>query len=116
MKKLKADLQEIEKSLKQLVRKTEQMGKRLNKLEKAPVPKKPRAKIKAAKKLVPQKPTEVTATDTVLGIIKRNKKAVDTAILKKKTGFKDNKIRAILARLKKQGKIKSERQGFYEKA
>ena len=33
MKTLKADLQELEKSLKQLVRKTEQMGKRLNKLE-----------------------------------------------------------------------------------
>ncbi len=113
---LKADLQELEKSLKQLVRKTEQMGKRLNKLEKAPVPKKLRTKPKAAKKLVPQKPAEETATDKVLGIIKRNKKTVDTATLKKKTGFKDNKIWAILARLKKQGKIKSARKGVYEKA
>ncbi len=113
---LKADLQELEKSLKQLVRKTEQMGKRLNKLEKAPVPKKSRAKTKTAKKLVPQKSAQVTATDTVLGIIKRSKKAVDTATLKKKTGFKDNKIWAILARLKKQAKIKSERKGVYEKA
>jgi DNA anti-recombination protein RmuC len=116
MKKLKEDLQELEKSLKQLVRKTEQMGKSLNKFEKTPVPKKSEAKPKAAKKLVPQKPTEVTATDTVLDIIKRSKKAVDTATLKEKTGFKDNKIWAIFARLKKQGKIKSERKGFYEKA
>ncbi len=113
---LKADLQELEKSLKQLVRKTEQMGKRLNKLEKSPVPKKSEAKPKAAKKVFQQNPTEVTATDTVLGIIKMSKKAVDTATLKKKTGFKDNKIWAILGRLKKQGKIKSERKGAYEKA
>ncbi len=113
---LKTDLQELEKSLKQLVRKTEQMGKRLNKLEKAPVSKKSRTKAKTAKKVVPQKPAEVTATDTVLGIIKRSKKAVDTATLKEKTGFKDNKIWAILGRLKKQGKIKSERKGVYEKA
>ena len=113
---LKADLQELEKSLKQLVQKTEQMGKRLNKFQKAPVPKKSRAKTKTAKKLVPQKSTQVTATDTVLGIIKRSKKAVDTATLKEKTGFKDNKIWPILGRLKKQGKIKSERKGVYEKA
>ncbi len=116
MKTLKADLKELEKSLKQLVRKTEQMGKRLNKLEKTPAPKKSEAKPKATKKLVPQKPTQVTATDTVLCIIKRIKKAVDTATLKKKTGFNDNKIWAILARMKKQGKIKSERKGVYEKA
>ncbi len=116
MKTLKADLQELEKSLKQLIQKTEQMGKRLNMLEKAPVPKKSRAKAKAAKKVVPQKPAEVTATDTVLGIIKRSRKAVDTAALEKKTRFKENKIWAILARLKKQGKIKSERKGVYEKA
>ena len=115
MKALKKDLQEVEKSLKQLVRKTEQMAKKLVKLEKAQSLKKPKAEAKAAKKVVPQKPEKASATGAVLEIIKRSRKAVDTATLRKKTGFKDNNIRAILARLKKQGKIKSERQGFYEK-
>jgi DNA replicative helicase MCM subunit Mcm2 (Cdc46/Mcm family) len=115
MKALKKDLQEVEKSLKQLVRKTEQMAKKLLKLEKAQSLKKPEGKAKAAKKVVPQKPAKVTATDTVLGIIKRSRTAVDIATLKKKTGFKDNRIRAILSNLKKKGKIKSERQGVYEK-
>jgi len=36
--------------------------------------------------------------------------------LKKKTGFEGRKIRDIIFRLRKQGKIKSERKGVYAKA
>jgi predicted Rossmann fold nucleotide-binding protein DprA/Smf involved in DNA uptake len=116
MKKLKEDLQSVEKSLKQLLRKTEQMVKELDKLEKAQSPKKSKTVAKAAKKGAAKKPARATATDAVLAIIKKSRSAVDTANLKKKTGFKDANIRAILSRLKKQGKIKSQRQGAYEKA
>jgi len=114
MKKLQKDLQEVEKSLKKLAQKTKQMAKKLDKLEKPKAAKKPRAIAKAAKKVAPKKSTRVSATDTVLAIIKRSREGVDTAALKKKTGLKDNNVRAILSRLKKQSKIKSVRKGVYE--
>jgi len=126
MKKLKNDLQELEKSLKQLTRKTGLMAKKLAKLEKAKAPKKPRAKAKApkkpstrarvAKKVAPKKPAKMSATGSVLEIIKKSRQGVNTASLKKRTGFKDTNIRAILSRLKKQGKVKSPGKGVYQKA
>lgn len=116
MKKLKEDFWQLEKSLKQLLGKTEQMVKKLDKLGKAPSPKKVKVRAKAAKKGVAKKSTRASATDAVLAIIKKSRKAVNTAGLKKLTGFKDANIRAILSRLKKQGKIKSRRQGLYAKA
>ena len=114
MKELKKDLQAVSKALKQVTRMTEQMVKRLDKLEKAQAPKKPRAK--AVKKAVPKKGPRISATETVLAIIKRSRKGLDTATLRKRTGLKDNNIRAILSRLKKQGKIRSEGRGIYLKA
>jgi DNA replicative helicase MCM subunit Mcm2 (Cdc46/Mcm family) len=116
MKKLKDDLQSVVKSLKSLTRKTERMAKRLSKVEKATA-KKPtaKAKIKAARKKIAKKATKATASDTVLNIIKRSRKGVEAAGLQKKTGFNNKKIRDIIYRLKKHGKIKSERKGFYVK-
>jgi septal ring factor EnvC (AmiA/AmiB activator) len=116
MKNLEKDLQELGKSLKELAQKTGRISKRLASLEKAKPSKKPGARAKTAKKAVSKKPAKPSATGTVLEIIKRSRKAVDTAALKKKTGFKDTNIRAIVSRLKKQGKIKSERKGIYQKA
>ena len=141
MKALKRDLQSIMKGLKTLTQKTESMAKKLEKLE-APKPKrvskpkvaakpkaakakaakakavpKPKAaKAKVTKKVAEKKPKKVSASDTILAIIKRSKKGVNTAALKKKTGFKDNNIRAIIYRLRKQNKIKSEQKGIYVKA
>ena len=114
MNQLKKDLQSLQKQLKALTRKTEQIAKRLDKAEKAQAPMKPRAKV--AKKAAPKKRAKVSATDTVLSIITRSRKEIDGAALRKKTRFKDNQIRAILSRLKKQGKIKSPGRGVYLKA
>ena len=114
MKQLEKDLKAIAKDLKRLTQKTEKMVNRLKKLDKAPAAKKPKAK--AAKKAIAKKPTRVSSSDTALGIIKRSRKGIDIAALKKKTGFEGRKIRDITYRLKKQGKIKSERKGFYVKA
>jgi len=116
MKELKRDLQSMVKSLKSLTQKTEKMAKELDKLEKAQAPKKPKAKPRATRKAIAKKPTKVSASDTVLAIIKRSRKGIDKAILVKKTGFKDSNIRTILYRLSKQGKIKGEPKGFYVKA
>ena len=55
----------------------------------------------------------VTAADQVLDIIKRSKKGVNTATLMKKTGFDQKKVRNILQRTYKQGKIKRADRGIY---
>jgi len=114
MKQLKKDLKAMAKDLKRLTQKTDKMIKQLEKLEKAQVAKKPKAK--AVKKAVVKKPAKLTASGTVLAIIKRSRKGVDKAILIKKTGFKDKKIRDITYRLRKQRKIKRDRKGLYVKA
>jgi len=54
-----------------------------------------------------------TATDQVLNIIKRSKKRVNAATLMTKTGFDLKKVRNILQRTYKQGKIKRVGKGVY---
>jgi len=58
----------------------------------------------------------VSASRTLLAIIKRSKKGVDTAALRKKTGFNDRKLWSVINSLKGQGKIKSGGRGLYVKA
>ena len=114
MNRIEIDLKTVAKDLKKLTQKTERMITRLKKSEKAPAAKKPKAK--AVKKAVAKKPTRVSSSDSVLGIIKRSRKGVDTVALIKKTGLKDTNIRTILYRLSKQGKIKRNLKGLYVKA
>ena len=114
MKELQRDLQSVLKSLRALTQKTKKMTKQLEKLEKGQDAKKP--KTKKAEKPDAKKVKKATATDTVLAIIKRSRKGIDTATLKKKTGFKVRSVENIIYRLKKEGKIKSEPKGIYVKA
>ncbi len=121
MKKLNKDLQAVTRELKTMTRKTEQMAKKVDKLEKAQAAgkRKPKAKAKTTKKAPAKKKGAVkktaalTATDQAVKIIKRSKKGVDVPTLKKKTGFEDKKIRNILNRASKQGKIKRAGRGIY---
>jgi len=69
---------------------------------------KPKARAKAAKKT-----PKVSATETVLSIIKRSRKGVDVATMKTKTGFEGQKVRNIIYRLKRKGKIQSTKRGIY---
>ncbi len=71
---------------------------------------------KASKRAVSKKATSPTAVDTVLGIINRSKKGVNTATLMEKTGYNQKKIANLVFKLKKQGKIKSAGMGVYLKA
>ena len=114
MSQLEKDIKAIAKDVKRLTQKADKMVKRLEKVDKAQVAKKPKAK--AVKKAVAKKPAKLTAIETVLAIIKRSRKGIDTATLEKKTGFKARKIGDIIYNLKKQGKIKSVRYGLYVKA
>ncbi len=85
-------------------------------------PKKAAAKSKkmAPKKAPAKKAVKVkksaTAADTVLSVINRSKKGVDSATLADKTGFDKKKIANIVFKLSKLGKIKSASRGVYTKA
>ena len=76
---------------------------------------KPRAakKAPAKKAAAAKRAAKLTATDQVLGIIKRSKKGVNAATLMTKTGFDLKKVRNILQRTYKQGKIKRVEKGIY---
>lgn len=112
MKQLKKDLQAVLKSLKQATEKTENLMKKVEKLDKPLASKKPRVKALSKAKT----PKKVSDSDAVLAIIKRYKKGVDGATLRKKTGFEGRKMRDIVYRLKKRGKIKTVGKGIYLKA
>ncbi len=133
---LKKDLQAVKRDIKALEKKLENLlkayepapkAKKVTKkkavkkaktVKKAPVKKasakKAIAKKAPAKKAVARKKApQATATDKILKIIKRSKKGVDVPTLKKKTGFDDKKVRNIIFRASKEGKIKKSGRGIY---
>ena len=112
MKQLKKDLQAVLKSLKLAADKVEKLMKKVETLEKPHNSNKPRANAPAKTRA----PKMTSDSDAVLAIIKRFKKGVDGATLRKKTGFEGRKIRDIVYRLKKRDKIKTVGKGLYLKA
>ena len=115
--KLKPPAQHAADALKALAKQTQALIKVVDKFEKQKAAKKPKAKTKAKAKPVKKAPAKKaaapTATDQVLGIIKRSKKGVDVPTLMKKTGFGERTVRNILFRAGKQGKIKRAGRGIY---
>jgi septal ring factor EnvC (AmiA/AmiB activator) len=125
--KLKSPAQRSADALKSLTKQTEKLIKAVDKFEKEKAAKRrKKAKAKPAKKARPRKAAAkkppakkaktVTATDQVLKIIKRSKKGVDVPTLIKRTGFDDSKVRNIINRTLKQGKIKRVGRGVYVRA
>jgi ElaB/YqjD/DUF883 family membrane-anchored ribosome-binding protein len=106
------DLQAISKELTKLVKQIEKLAAALGKAEK-PKAISVKTKAKAVTKKAPPKGGKKTDTDKVLAIINRSKKGVDTATLMKKTGFDQKKVRNMLNRTYKQGKIKRVAKGIY---
>ncbi|CAB1061725.1 hypothetical protein D1BOALGB6SA_6500 [Olavius sp. associated proteobacterium Delta 1] len=103
--------------------KTQSAGKAKSKKQSAPVKtaKPVSKKAKPAKKATPKvnrkkaaKPT--SAVDTVLNLISRSKKGVNTAAIKAKTGYDQKKVSNLVYKLKKQGKIKAVQKGVYMKS
>ena len=74
---------------------------------------KPKPKKVKAKKAKPKKAKKLTDTAQVLKVIKGHKKGVDITKLKKRTGFADVKIRAIVQRAYREGKVKRIGRGIY---
>ena len=118
-KKLKQDLQAVSKALYSLAQKIEKMQEEVDKqaqpINKSKAKTKPKKK-SPAKKAALKKPDQVTAVDTVLAIINRSKKGVNTETLIKNTGYNQKKVANLIYKLKKQGKIKSAEKGVYVKA
>ena len=108
----------IAQDLKALNKNIQALGKTLDSLLKAVAkdekPKaKPTKRIPAKKAPVKKKAAQPTATDQILKIIRGSKKGVDAPTLVKKTGFNQKKVRNILFRTYKQGKIKRLDKGIY---
>ena len=108
----------IAQDLKALNKNLQALGKTLDSLlkavEKGEKPKaKPTRKIPAKKAPAKMKAAQPTATDQILKIIRGSKKGVDAPTLIKKTGFNQKKVRNILFRTYKQGKIKRIDKGIY---
>ena len=119
---LKKDLQAVKKSIKGLEKKLEKL---LQDYEKPQRPKAVRkvkrrtAKAKSKPRAVASKTTgrkrspQMTATEQILKIVRRSRKGVDVPTLKAKTGFQDKKVRNIIFRASKEGKIKKIGRGIY---
>lgn len=119
---LKRDLQAVKKDIKALEKKVEKLLKAYGKSQNPKTANKAkrktaRAKTRravAAKKAAPRKrAAKETATEQILKIIKRSRKGVNVPTLKTKTGFEDKKVRNIIFRASKEGKIKKVGRGIY---
>jgi hypothetical protein len=100
-------------ALKIFTKTTEKIIRAVEKFEKDQAAKKTRAKAETTRKAPPQKNRPQTATEQVVNIIKRSRKGVDVPTLVNKTGFEEKKIRNILFRASRQGKIERAGRGIY---
>ena len=94
---------DLEKMPRQIQKLTSSIPKEKSKLQKASMLK-PVARIKGKK----------TGTQTVLGLIGKSKTGIAAGSLIKKTGFEDKKIRNILFKAWKEGKIERVGRGVYK--
>jgi len=120
---LKKDLQAVKRDIKALEKKMEKLLNAYGKPQKPKTAKKAKrktVKVKtkravAVKKATPRKKAakRTTSTEQILKIIKRSRKGVNVPALKAKTGFEDKKVRNIIFRASKEGKIKKVGRGIY---
>ena len=119
---LKRDLQAVKKDIVALQKKMEKLLKAYERPQKAKAVKKtkpkvvkakPKRAVKVRKSNRRKKAPAITATEQVLKIVRRSRKGVDVPLLKAKTGFDDKKVRNIVFRASKEGKIKKIGRGIY---
>ena len=112
MKAMKRDLDSIIKGLKSLIKKTERIER---KLERLPVAKprrgRPPVLVKRGRK--PGTIAGGTAMNEVYSIIAKSKRGATTTKIGEKTGYTNKQIWNAINRLKTQKKIKSARRGIY---
>ena len=112
----------LSSTLKALSRETKQLIDKVGRFEKAQAALKQKGSVSvraasgkrsAARASAVRKAISPTATDSVLKVISRYKKGVGIQKLKDRTGFDEKKIRNIVYRAGKQGKIKTLSRGIY---
>ncbi|MDX1707045.1 MAG: hypothetical protein R3274_00495 [Desulfobacterales bacterium] len=118
---LKRDLQAVKKDIKALEKKLEKLlmayepprPQTAKKAKRRAVKVKTKRRATAKKATVRRKATQMTATEQILKIVRRSRKGVDVPTLKAKTGFQDKKVRNIIFRASKEGKIRKIGRGIY---
>jgi hypothetical protein len=119
---LKRDLQAVKKDIVALQKKMEKLLKAYEKPQKPKAAKRSKRKVvkaktkravKARKTTLKKKAPTMTATEQILKIVRRSRKGVDVPMLKTKTGFDDKKVRNIVFRASKEGKINKVGRGIY---
>lgn len=131
MKKIKAQLKTLSKSLAAISKQVEKITNQVDKLQapkKAAPAKKAVAKKKVAKKKVVKKKAvkkaavkkaapakQVTMLDTVFDVIKRTKKGVTVTQLREKTKLDSRQLSNALYKLTKKGVIQTKARGLYVK-
>ncbi len=114
LKALNKNIQALGKTLDRLLKAVEKDEKlKAKPTKRIPAKMAPARKAPAKKAPARKKTAQPTATDKILKIIKGSKKGVDAPTLVKKTGFNQKKVRNILFRTYKQGKIKRLDKGIY---
>jgi predicted Rossmann fold nucleotide-binding protein DprA/Smf involved in DNA uptake len=126
MKKIKAQLKTLSKSLATLSTLVEKITNQVDKLQAPPkavpakktvakkkVAKKKAAKKAAAKKAAPAK--QETMLDAVFDVIKRTKKGVTVSQLREKTKLDSRQLSNALYKLTKKGEIQTKSRGLYVK-
>ena len=71
--------------------------------------------VKATKKPSKKARARKSGPEVIMALIKAKKNGVDTATLRAKTGFGGQKVRSIVWKLSKKGKIKRVDRGLYKK-
>ena len=118
---LREVLETISRAFKGLTQETEKLISQADKLEKPEAAKEAKRKGGAkltkkksgARKSGGRKAVSPTATAALLGIVKRHKKGVGITKLKDRTGFESSRIKNILSRACREGKIKRVKRGVY---
>jgi hypothetical protein len=125
MATLKRELQAVNSDIKAIQKRIEKLTQTFGNNQKAKTGrtvKKRNAPSRSAKKVSQKKAAgkksdvKSTATQQVIRIIRRSKKGADVPSLKAKTGFDDKKVRNIIFRISKEGKIKKIGRGIYVSA
>ncbi len=117
---IKSELTVVRREIKALTEKVDEILKDFINIDETNAAKQsPKKTAKAAKKApakkaqVRKKRSKLTATDQVLRIIMKRKRGIDTPTLMHKTGFDEKKVRSIVFRAFKEGKIKRVGRGLY---
>ena len=112
---VKRDIKALEKKLEKLLNAYEkpQRPKAARKVKRRTVKAKTKRRAAAKKTTTRKKAPQVTATEQILKIVRRSRKGVNVPTLKAKTGFQDKKVRNIIFRASKEGKIKKVGRGIY---